>query len=118
MTNSASVVSYNSKRNQRRSSLPADVEPTETERAFNLVGEDTAMSFEDWNESQNVKREGQTQAVLDEYLSKLDPEDATYQRDQLSQLPENSMLDIIYDEDRDSVKKYMEIGRASCSERV
>ena len=111
------IISYSQKRNQKQSSLPANVEPTETERAFNLVGEDTAMSFEDWNESQNVKREGQTQAVLDEYLSKLDPEDAAYQREQLSQLPENSMLDIIYDEDRDSVKKYMDPESAPAKER-
>ena len=83
-------------------------EPTQTEQAFGLVGEDEAMSYEDYQAKQDKLYEGQSEAVLGEYLSKLEPEDAAYQKEQLTQLPTNEMLDIIYDENRDIVDKYMD----------
>ena len=100
------VVSFSSRR--RRPARDVIQPPTQTEQAFGLAGEDTAISFEEYEEQQEKLRKGKVDATLDEYLSKLEPEDASYQREQLTQLPENEMLDIIYDEDRDSVDKYMD----------
>ena len=100
------VVSFSSRR--RRPARNAIQPPTQTEQAFGLAGEDTAISFEEYEEQQEKLRKGKVDATLNEYLSKLEPEDASYQREQLTQLPENEMLDIIYDEDRDSVDKYMD----------
>jgi hypothetical protein len=93
------------------------VQPTQTEQAFGLAGEDTAMSMEDYRKQQEEEYAGQAEAAFNEYLSKLDPEDAEYQREQLSELPTNSMLDIIYDEDRDSVDKYMDPESEPAKER-
>lgn len=102
------LVSYSSRRRRQVSEQPDTVEPTQTEQAFGLVGEDEAMSYDEYVANQDKLYEGQSEAVLGEYLSKLEPEDAAYQKEQLTQLPTNEMLDIIYDENRDIVDKYMD----------
>lgn len=92
-------------------------QPTQTEQAFGLLGEDNAISYEDYLGKQDKDLEKQTENILEEYLSKLEPDDAEYQREQLTQLPSNSMLDIIYDEDRDSVIKYTDPESQPAKER-
>jgi hypothetical protein len=91
--------------------------PTQTEQAFGLAGEDTALSYDEYLDKEEEEYERKAKSTLDVYLADLEPEDAAYQKYQLSQLPTNEMLDIIYDEDRDAVNKYLDESSEPARER-
>ena len=91
--------------------------PTQTEQAFGLAGEDTALSYDEYLDKEEEEYERKAKSTLDVYLADLEPEDAAYQKEQLSQLPTNEMLDIIYDEDRDAVNKYLDESSEPARER-
>jgi len=78
-------------------------EPTETEKAFGLAGEDEAISFEEYSEGKVQSIEDQQEDMLKEYLT---DEDAFYGEEYLRGLEPNRLVDILYEEDRDLVEKY------------
>ncbi len=78
-------------------------EPTETEKAFGLAGEDEAISFEEYSEGKVQSIEDQQESMLKEYLT---DEDAFYGEEYLRGLEPNRLVDILYEEDRDLVEKY------------
>jgi hypothetical protein len=50
-------------------SLEEDTVSTQTEQAFGLAGEDTAMSMDEYNRQQEEKRAQNEQRMLQEYLA-------------------------------------------------
>ena len=87
-------------------------EPTETEKAFGLVGEDEAISFKEYTEK-NI--EEQNEEMIKEYLQ---DEDAFYGEEYLRGLEPNRLVDILYDEDRDLVEKYTDPSKQAEQEIV
>ena len=86
---------------------------TQTEQAFGLAGEDTAMSIDEYNRQQEEKRAQNEQTMLQEYLA---DDDAFYTEEYLRSLPANRMVDILYEEDRDLVSKYTDPQKAAENE--
>tara|TARA_A100001015_G_scaffold281847_1_gene345505 strand:- start:1327 stop:5103 length:3777 start_codon:yes stop_codon:yes gene_type:complete len=86
---------------------------TQTEQAFGLAGEDTAMSMDEYNRQQEEKRAQNEQTMLQEYLA---DDDAFYTEEYLRSLPANRMVDILYEEDRDLVSKYTDPQKAAENE--
>lgn len=76
---------------------------TETEQVFGLADEDTALSMEEYYAKDKKDYERQAEKVLEEYTG---TGEAIYDKEYLRSLDTNSMLNLIYDEDRDLVKKY------------
>ena len=94
-------------------SLEEDTVSTQTEQAFGLAGEDTAMSMDEYNRQQEEKRAQNEQRMLQEYLA---DDDAFYTEEYLRSLPANRMVDILYEEDRDLVSKYTDPQKAAENE--
>ena len=86
---------------------------TQTEQAFGLAGEDTAMSMDEYNRQLEDRRTQNEQNMLQEYLA---DDDAFYTEEYLRSLPANRMVDILYEEDRDLVSKYTDPQKAAENE--
>lgn len=90
-----------------------DTVAAQTEQAFGLAGEDTAMSMDEYERQQEEKRAQNEQRMLQEYLA---DDDAFYTEEYLRSLPANRMVDILYEEDRDLVSKYTDPQKAAENE--
>jgi hypothetical protein len=90
-----------------------DTVAAQTEQAFGLAGEDTAMSMDEYQRQQEEKRAQNEQRMLQEYLA---DDDAFYTEEYLRSLPANRMVDILYEEDRDLVSKYTDPQKAAENE--
>ena len=99
---------------EAKESPEEDTVSTQTEQAFGLAGEDTAMSMDEYNRQQEEKRAQNEQRMLQEYLA---DDDAFYTEEYLRSLPANRMVDILYEEDRDLVSKYTDPQAAKTSLR-
>lgn len=89
--------------NEVKESPEEDTVATQTEQAFGLAGEDTAISMDDYNRKLEERQQKNEQNMLQEYLA---DDDAFYTEEYLRSLPTNRMVDILYEEDRDLVSKY------------